>query len=171
MNYRSTLFLFISLISNPLLAEVSIESDRFTGDTTIVARQRPFLGTYPCLRPGAVWTSVLGHDAVEQPSVVMLSFEATCAGWLYLECHHVHALKDGQPYSLPDSEHKGNVLSTGSVNESVRLMLTLDQVKDLAAAKALEFRICNTEIKFKKKELQDIGGFIKAIEASIRKMP
>lgn len=165
------MFACVVVNASSVHGEVKVETDRFTAATTVVAHQQHTLFDFNlCSRPAPLWITVITKGAVDPPEV-MLSFEAECSTWQYLDCHGVHLLKDDEPFALTESVHKGSINSGGSVNESIRIILAFDKVKELFGAKKLEFEICKTEVRFKKKELDDLKAFIVSIETLRRQVP
>lgn len=110
---------------------VSTERDEYTGATT--HRLDVWFNSNERM-------TVLGYGG-DGVSVLVHSFNET---WEYLECHSTVGLADDTRIVPRGVEHDGDAMH-GGVLEHVTFTLASDDVRIMAHARQIRFRICNTE--------------------------
>ncbi len=105
-----------------------------------------------------------GQKTSTQPNVY-ISFLKQSETWQYLDCHVVFSVSDGKPLKLPESEHKGDV-GSGYVLETVYLSVDFETVAKMSAAKTVEFKLCNDEIKLSDEEIGSLKKFVEYFSSS-----
>lgn len=111
---------------------VSTEHDEFTGETT--HRLRVEINSRERL-------TVLADGSGRGDVTVLVSSHND--SWTYLECHSVAALADSERLSPYGVDHDGSVLR-GGVAEHVVFRFAPHDVRTMALARRIRFRICNT---------------------------
>lgn len=103
-----------------------------------------------------------GQTPIKPPRVLSLTFRRINSSWQYLRCHDVAMLADGIPVQLPPAEHSSSA-GRSSVIEDITVRVSFDTARKLSGSQLVEFKICNTEGRFSKADMQGLRGVIKAI--------
>ncbi|HSF40329.1 MAG TPA: hypothetical protein VLT87_11095 [Thermoanaerobaculia bacterium] len=130
--------------------------DRFSGSTSISTSPRASGSPHP-LEPHLMWTS-------EAPDKAMLMFMGVSQRWKYLECHTTHILVDGRRLDLPAAGHRGDVLATASVLEQVHLLIPFSTAREIAAARLVEYKVCNDEFRAPPDFLCEAKALVRAVD-------
>lgn len=134
-------------------AEVTVERDEFTGETT-VRYDAPV--EWEDGRQQRADFTVLTHPS---GTVGVLLVTTAHRSWRWLECHTTHMLVDGEIVELGEAEHNGDV-SRGFVVEQVRVPLSRDAIVTLTQAAEVRVRICNDVMRLSEpsiRVLADLG--------------
>jgi hypothetical protein len=140
---KSVVALMLFVTSVAAFAEVKVETDRFTGDTTystpLIAPQSNALNPFAVIfvsdgkMPGfgLVMTGMFRH-------------------WKYIDCaNNIHWLLDGKPVQFPPAKHAGKLMGSGYVLDGVFYSgLPIEKLKAIASASVVEYKICGDEYKF-----------------------
>lgn len=78
--------------------------------------------------------------------------------WKYASCHTLDWLVDGQPLKLGDSRHSQWDFS-GRMTELISQRVTLSQLRTLAAARSIEYRICKDEHVLPDEDIEGLREF------------
>ena len=113
---------------------VSVEGDRFTGQTKVHYRASGD-------KEDRLYLLAVGLREDETKSA-RLGFISGRESWKYLKCHDLHWLIDDERLDLPASRHAGDVRANGVV-ETVVQKFTVEQLERVGAAGKVEYRICN----------------------------
>jgi hypothetical protein len=135
-------------------AQVSTESDRFTGQTTFTTHLKAELNKP--LRP--MVRATIKKDGSFEGGMVILS--GAYHGWQYLRCHDTHWLLDGKPISLITEMHDGSVMDGGYVSDLIAQPMTLADLRKFAAAQKVEFEVCHDAGEFTPSEMQDLRDLV-----------
>lgn len=139
-------------------AQVSVEYDEFRHVT--VVKLAPELGLrVPAFRALAVKETVSRNPA---RSYITIGFVSHSEDWQYLKCHHLLALADGTAVELGESKHDGSV-GEGYVLEFVDVHINLATLTQLANAKEVRFKLCNTLIPLSPGAHEDLVRFLAAL--------
>ncbi len=131
-----------SALSTAHAQEVSDDTDRFTGAREIKYQSPPAFGGPQV----SSYINLKGDGGKSFYSIVSVYTSSRAGGWQYLRCKTMHWLVDGQPFQMPEPVYQGSVL-TGGVLEHFVLNMSQDQMRALAQAATVEFKICNDEFK------------------------
>nr|WP_019365240.1 hypothetical protein [Pseudomonas luteola] len=130
------------------------EIDRFTGETTI-----------SWISPAVFDTMVPNLFAKPSNSAsnnAMLFLSGSSKTWRYLHCNQTYWLVDGRPIKPTFQKHDGKMGGRGVV-EYIYNEFSLEQVKSMASASKVEFKICNDEYQFTQEQ---IDGFKQVVQAA-----
>jgi hypothetical protein len=108
-----------------------------------------------------VFTNFSGEKPEKAPLLARLAFRVMSEGSTYARCHRVDALVDGKPFALPDSGYKSDAMGKGAL-ETIHVDLKWGDFTKIATSTAVEFRVCNTELKASPKVLEDWRALLKA---------
>ena len=119
---------------------VSVDNDRFSGNTSIISVHKP--GPLGRLVP---------HLGAEFKSKNMVVAQLVLSGgymgdWRYLKCHTTYILADGKQVPTSRATHDGDVIN-GGVVENIMVTLDLKAIAQLEQAKNIEFKVCDDEFQ------------------------
>ncbi len=131
--------------------EVKETYDRFKGETT-VSLAPDLLNTRNTPNNWSVFFSYKGETPAPPLSVLAVLWYVADE-WTYLNCHSLDLLLDGNTTISPKTEHDGDV-KTGYVIERVLFQLTTSEFLQIANAKTVEGKLCNTEFALSEGQIQ-----------------
>lgn len=131
---------------------ITEEYDRFKKET-VITMYSSLADSFKGRPHGLVVIYSYPGEKAQIPDKVEIGFSSTYEDWTYLRCHDLTFLIDGEPVSVR-SEHIGDVLSGGSVAETVIGFLTPQIFLQMANAKKLEGKICNDEFVFSESQME-----------------
>lgn len=145
---------------------VKDEVDRFTGI-------RKVSWTSVVSGPGlfASYLATADKAGSFKKSTPVIILTTTGREWKYLKCNGTHWLADGARVPTIEVKHDGSVM-TGGVIEHIANRFTYADFQRLAAAKSVEYKVCNdefilypSEIEGLKRtaELMDTPGYVTPI--------
>ena len=89
-------------------------------------------------------TAIRGDDGeIKSASLGFSCSTGVALGWRYLDCHAVEALVDGNPFPLGPEDYSGDVAGD-SLLEEIHVRLPPADLRALAAARKVNFRVCST---------------------------
>lgn len=148
----------------PLLAfaDLDIQKDRFRNRTEIWAPSMETVMKDANRGKLAfhVFTNFSGEKPEKAPLLVRLAFRVMSDGSTYANCHRVDALVDGKPFALPDSGHRSAPMGKGAL-ETIHVDLKWSDFTKIATSNAVEFRVCNTELKVTPRTLDDWRSLVR----------
>jgi hypothetical protein len=105
----------------------------------------------------------------EQPEVVGIQILSESKDWVYLKCHTLDLLVDGNPLSAGETDHDGDTgirTSTGDpgVRETITAVLPPAAVVQMAGAKEIRGRLCGDEWSFKPEQIGGLAAFVEKAE-------
>lgn len=131
--------------------------DKFSGETTIGTVPTP-PSSSPSLAFVATYTKTR-EDGLPDPSTVGMMLVVSGSDWRYLNCSATYWLADGKRFELPQPTHDGHV-GNGYVLEFLQIkILKPAELRKLAAAQRVEFKICNDEYVVSPSDLADLRVF------------
>jgi hypothetical protein len=138
------------IFAGPVYAQMTTETDRFTGKTTTswIVKQSPKV--VKAYRQPATITMATRTDDKRSLYVSFVS-----GTWLYLKCSSDHWLLDGQPFEMPKPVFMRDVMR-GGVSEMAVYTITPEVSNALVAASQLELKVCNDEFRFDEKAMTAI---------------
>ncbi len=142
-------------------AKVEVSFDRFTNTTSAMLRPMRIGGLLSGFEIGAVMVSLGGQPLSSTPRALVM-IRSTNDEWQYLRCHGLSILADGQSLGVIPTEHAGDVeagIRRARVIERVSASLSLDQLVQLATARTVEGRLCNTEFALNPKQILAFRDF------------
>lgn len=115
------------------------EYDRFTGRTVhrVVDAVEP---------SSSGWGFELDFAATQEDPDPWMTITTYAPSWLFLRCHTVSLIVDGQRFPFLPTEHDGRVIGRG-VLEQVRVHLTPPLVSRIARARAVDAQLCHEEFR------------------------
>jgi len=128
------------------------EVDRFTGirkiswENRLTGPDMGFFATY------LVFADKQGSFKISKPAIVLTT---SSREWKYLRCNTTYWLADGKRVEPINVRHDGTTYR-GGVIEQVVNEFSLEAFQQLAAAKSVEYRVCNTEAYLFASELEGL---------------
>jgi hypothetical protein len=154
----------VGCFSVPVMAQdsdnVKVETDRFTGRTSVSVKQPVFMPSHGNVSFTAIAIKEKDRDA----GITSVGFFSYNEDWQYLSCNSIYFLVDGKPFKYMFTDHENKVLS-GRVLENHRVFFTIKQFHELANSKKVEMKICNDEFEFSPEFMNDL----RTISAKLRK--
>lgn len=89
-----------------------------------------------------------------QPDTVEWGLISVSDTWEYLDCHSTIFLVDGATRFTPETQHDGEVGSSGFVVETVHGLWTLEEFLQVVNAQTVEGQLCNTEFSFSSEQME-----------------
>lgn len=144
---------------------VTDKVDRFTGVRTILyGNPADALEDAP-----KIASAIRVKDGVPSASIAIFTVSysggRSRSSWRYLRCHSVNWLVDNQPMKLPSVVHRGEVIH-GGVEERLFQSLSVDDLRKMASAELVEYKICNDEYKFQSLDMEGLRELIQTLDAS-----
>lgn len=137
-------------------AGVTETVDRFSGKRTIVLSPDSRSIGAP---PGLTLVTVQEGNKPAMEFAVILEMAST--KWRYMDCHTTYWLADDKPVPLPPVRHEGK-LGDGIVMEFLRIdTIPRTALETFAAARKVEFKICNDEFVLPDKARADIAELLR----------
>lgn len=100
--------------------------------------------------------------------IVSVMISRSGIGWSYLGCNYIKWLLDGEPFlEFRKAQHDGNVFSGGYVSEHVSQYLRKKEFLEMANARSLRGRLCNTEFSLTPEQIDTL----KKVENMLDKNP
>lgn len=94
-----------------------------------------------------------------------LSLSMRAEDWVYLKCHDVAMLIDGQPADLGAEHYDGDVIA-GGVIESIMVPLPRPTLERMSQAARVEMKLCNDEMVFDPLSKPRLHSFLTEISPS-----
>jgi hypothetical protein len=151
-----TVVIFYPYIS---FAEIEIKYDRFKNKTIVQTNPKKTAGT--AKQPALVLMGSYDGQTQSRPGECTIAFALSSSSWVYLRCHSIYCLTDGNPLELPPSKHEGKA-GRGYVIEFISILIPFSIIEQLSKSEKVEFKICNTEFTLTKQEMQDLRTFVEA---------
>lgn len=139
-----------------VLTGYSEKQDRFSGVKTYSWNAGP---NYRPLSPALFMNA--GPDGVKDGLVVL---SGTFREWEYLRCSQTYWLADGERVLALSQDHDGTTGGAGVI-EHVSSLFGVAELRKIAAAKSLEYKVCNDEFRLTADQL---AGFKLAISKALR---
>ena len=152
----SLVFLLAGCI-HALSVELEIKYDRFKKQTVVSTKPYNIPLSKICF---SLLATFQGETPIKPPETILVGFDSKNNSWRFLTCNTTDLLLDNESLSLGEGKHRGDVLSSGGVFESIFYFISFDILKKISEAKQIEGKICNTEFILTPKEHQDIKDFI-----------
>lgn len=158
--YRIALFVvfLVGLHTGVGDAEIRVTNDSSTSSTTIASTHRMTLDNQINLR--AEYKKADG-SLIENFALVLT---ITSKDWQYPDCQTINWLLDGQPLELMFADREGHVVSYNFVTEVITLKGSMPQLRQLAAAKTIDYHMCGDEYSASLEDLENIRSFLTAVE-------
>lgn len=132
--------------------------DRFTG-------RREISWSHQAQHGLAANYNVAFHDGAKastlKPRIVLAGTSPT---WKYLKCNTTYWLADGKRVEPISRDHDGKV-SRGFVVELVSSVFAMDDLRTLANAKSVDYKVCNDEYILYESEMDGLRQFVQAIDS------
>lgn len=158
------------LLARPVLAEVEVRVDKFSGMTTITTvTDMKLVGGFRrlCDRPLQRWTAVVPEAGSSAGLTIGVTTIAACPDWKFLRCHDLRALVDGERLAFPDGDHDGESNGVG-VEERVLILIDPQVVSQVADATTVEFQLCRTSWRMLAAEQAELRKFRDSVTAFSR---
>lgn len=153
----------LSVLAIAQIAPEIVENyDRFTDKTTVTVRSTPPIGI-PTIDLEVAFVVSAKGKAISGATDFVMYLVSRNFEWKYLQCHGVVFIADGQRMSGLQTIHDGKVTTTGGamrVNETVAVILTKANAKQLAQAKSVEVQLCKTEFALAQAQIRAIRDVV-----------
>lgn len=148
-----------SALSAQANADVGRSFDKFTGRTSWIADEKP---ERPKGEMSPQVLLVLDKNGAFREAAILL--HGTFDGWRYLKCNSTHWLLDGKAITLNPSKYDGDVISGGTVYESVAQPLSKAQFMRFASAAEIEFQVCGDDSSFTVDDVLDFQELVEKLK-------
>ena len=151
---------------------IEVKYDRFRDSTSISPGEKYMnivfsrMGKQPQLFAGIEYK---GKIPPGLGVMVDLAFFSVNDSWEYLKSHDVFCLADDQSIELPETNHSGEVRSSGKVIEIINFIVSYETFELLCKASKLEFKLYLTEFKLSEKEQTVLKQLKQVYEEEVKK--
>lgn len=154
---------FSFCLANFSRGEIEVKVDRFDGSTTVQTK----VPTKPKTLVKRPRFDLIGRYTGEaqrtKPGIAIMLISLS-EEWQYLSCNTTYWLVDDKPLGLPQPTHKGSIRSGFVVEYLIIAPVPLSALQQMAAAKKVEFKVCNDEFTLNKEEMADLRKFVGIFE-------
>ncbi|MCK4828788.1 hypothetical protein KA005_74375 [bacterium] len=151
---------------------IEVKHDRFKDWTSITLGQNYMTIMFSKMRKQPQLMPSISYKGKTPPGLgvtVNLGFFSVNDSWKYLKSHDLYCLADDQPIELPETNHRGEVMSSGSVLEVIHFDVSYETFEVLCKASKLEFKLHLTEFKLSEKEQTVLKQFKQVYEEEVKK--
>lgn len=154
-------------------ADPEVKYDRFKKQTTVTSDKLYAVGsqTYGAQMPQHFINAIaVLQDSREHDSMAFAITNFHAGGWAYLQCSDVSWLVDDQPFDFGKMQPRRDTMHGDAVAEEFMGIISHKQLAQLAAAKKIEWKICNDEFKLNDEGVAHIRKFLSVLDEQLLKV-